>query len=490
MTLPGDDRTLKSVATPWTRVLRWNATPVRLKLAGAAIATMVIVLAGVVMVGAARHRTAVQLIGVNTAPAVIKAHDIKIWIETLDADTLDELLDPPSDMGSWVSDFDKHRVEIGNHVIEATRNITFGDSELVPIQKIEESLGRYLMAARAARDAHVRGDQAEMMSSYRESYSILQNELVPAANSLYAANDSVLDTIYAQQVVTSRHTRWLTVIVGVIVTVMLVVIQVFIARRFRRRLNPGLVAATLVTVIAMSYATGAFAAHARHLAALESDAYQSIEALVGARADAYETNAAESRWLLDQDFRKHHERTFVDHAAKLVSFAPSADIAKLIERIDMRAAMVADLGKHGVDEVVADRRAIDEYKMQGVDGELIRALDNVTFPEEMRQADEALHAFGTYVGRDATIRSLELAGKHADAVAFEVGMKETDSNYAFYKFDTAIQRWVQTNQDWMERYRDAAFSDIKGLEGGAPIVALAILACLLFGLRPRLREYA
>jgi len=152
-------------------VLRWNTTPVRLKLARAAIAAMVVVLAGVVMVGAVRHRNAVQLIGVNTAPAVIKAHDIKIWIETLDADTLDELLDPPAEMGSWVSDFDKHRVEIGNHVIEATRNITFGDSELVPIQKIEEALGRYLMAARAARDAHVRGDPAGMLSSYRESYA-------------------------------------------------------------------------------------------------------------------------------------------------------------------------------------------------------------------------------------------------------------------------------------------------------------------------------
>jgi hypothetical protein len=280
------------------------------------------------------------------------------------------------------------------------------------------------------------------------------------------------------------------VLVGVIVTIMLVVVQVYIARRFRRRLNLGLVAATVVTVIAMSYATGAFSRHARHLDALDNDAYQSIEALVGARADAYETNAAESRWLLDADFRKHHERTFIDHAAKLVSFAQGQDFAKLTARIDLRNTMVADLGKRGVDEAVADKRAIDTHKMEGVDGELIRALDNITFPEEMRQADEAVHAFGTYVERDATIRSLELAGKHADAVAFEVGMKETDSNYAFYKFDAAIQRWIQTNQDWLERYRDAAFTDIKGLEGGAPFVALAILLFVFLGLRPRIREYA
>jgi len=440
---------------------------------------MVVVLAGVVMVGTVRDRNAVQLIGVNTAPAVIKAHDIKIWIETLDADTLDELLDPPAEMASWVSDFDKHRVEIGNHVIEATRNITFGDSELVPIQKIEEALGRYLMAARAARDAHVRGDSAGMLSSYRESYTILQNELVPAANSLYAANDSVLDTIYEQQLVSSRHLQWLTVLVGLIVIVMLVAVQVYVARRFRRMANPGLVAATALVVVSTWYVTGSFRSHQHHLVALNDDAYQSVEALVGARADAYETNAAESRWLLDADFREHHARTFNEHTAKLTTFATGEDFTKLTERVDLRTAMVADEEKRGVETIVADRRAIDRYKMQGVDGELVRALENVTFPDEMKQADEAIHAFGTYIARDATIRSLELAGKHADAVAFEVGMKETDSNFAFYKFDTAIQRWIQTN-----------FADIKGLEGGAPFMAFAILACVFIGLRPRLREYA
>jgi len=89
------------------------------------IAGVIAVLAGVVMLSAVRHRNAAKLIGVNTAPAVTKAHDIKIWIETLDADTLDELLDPPADMGAFVSDFDRHRVEIGNHVLDATRNITF-----------------------------------------------------------------------------------------------------------------------------------------------------------------------------------------------------------------------------------------------------------------------------------------------------------------------------------------------------------------------------
>src|SRR5262249_46533234 len=147
------------------------------------------------------------------------------------------------------------------------------------------------MAARAARDAHVRLDNATMLSAYRESYTILQNELVPAANSLYAANDSVLDTIYDQQLAHSRHMQWLTAIVGLIAVAMLGAVQIYVSRRFRRRINLGLFAASVITLIATAYATRAFGVHRHDLVALKEDAYESIEALVGARADAYETNA-------------------------------------------------------------------------------------------------------------------------------------------------------------------------------------------------------
>ena len=55
------------------------------------------------------------------------------------------------------------------------------------------------MVAQAARDAHVRGEQASILSEYRKGYKIFKEEIVPAANDLNAANNSVLQATYEAQ---------------------------------------------------------------------------------------------------------------------------------------------------------------------------------------------------------------------------------------------------------------------------------------------------
>src|SRR5215471_3375293 len=194
---------------------RWIiTTPTRLKITLTGSWVLAAVLCVVILFGRAQHWHAVQTVGVDAAPSVVAAHKIKIYIEILDADLVNELLGKPGEMADYVKDFDKNRIEIGKQIIAASKNITYGAAEQVPIQQIQDSLGRYLMVAQAARDAHLRGEQTSILSEYRKAYKILKEEFMPAANDLNAANNSVLQATYEAQKHASQRALMLTLVVG------------------------------------------------------------------------------------------------------------------------------------------------------------------------------------------------------------------------------------------------------------------------------------
>src|SRR5262245_12906401 len=115
---------------------RWTSTtPARLKTALTVSWMLAGALCVVVLFGWTQHWRAVQTVGVDAAPSVVAAHKIKIYIETLDADLVNELLGTPGEMADYVKDFDKNRVEIGKQIVAASKNITYGDAEQVPIDR-------------------------------------------------------------------------------------------------------------------------------------------------------------------------------------------------------------------------------------------------------------------------------------------------------------------------------------------------------------------
>src|SRR5262249_8932820 len=85
------------------QVFALDTTPGRLRLFLAMSWLLAGVLGLVVAVGAYDHRAAVTAIGVEAAPAVQAAHRVKIEIESLDADLINEMLAP--DAGdTWAKD--------------------------------------------------------------------------------------------------------------------------------------------------------------------------------------------------------------------------------------------------------------------------------------------------------------------------------------------------------------------------------------------------
>ncbi len=471
-------------------------TPARLKFALGLSWALVAALCGVVLMGWSQHDYAVKTLGVDAAPSVEAAHKIRIHIETLDADLANELLGKPGGMAEYVLDFDKNRVEIGKQIVAASKNITYGDAELIPIQKIVDNLGRYLMAAQAARDAHARGDAEAELREYRRSYALVEEALIPAANELNAANDSVLQETYETQKSASLRMLIFMLMAGSALGLVLIANQFYLSGRFNRTVNPALALATAVTILFIYYTAHCFVSNSSDVKGIKEDSYDSVSALLSARADAYEANAAESRWLLDPQSRAEHERKFNEYTGKLAVFANGQNFENAYSIAQRRNSALFERMKKGDDAVAAGLYARQLFPLDGLDGELKTALDNVTFPDpdpvkdEPTQSAETLRTYGVYYNLDARIRELEKAGNHAEAVRFCLSMKEGESNWAFFKFDESLSKWFKLNEDWMYKYTDMAFADIAGLQYIAPIASLLIALLVFLGLRPRMREYS
>ena len=251
-----------------------------------------------------------------------------------------------------------------------------------------------------------------------------------------------------------------------------------------------------MTAVFIGYTLFQFVSHSQHMKGVKQDSYDSVAALLDARADVYEANAAESRWLLDPQERAEHERTFREYTAKLATFSGGQTFEKAYAIARPRNALMADRMKNGEDPVTAGLYARAEAPLDGMGGALKQALDNITFPDtdplkdEPTQSAETLRTFGVYYGLDARIHALELGGSHAEAVRFCLSMKEGESNWAFFKFDQSLGNWLKLNEDWMNRYTEAAFADMTGLQFAAPVVSALIRALVFFGLRARIREYS
>jgi hypothetical protein len=83
------------------------------------------------------------------------------------------------------------------------------------------------------------------------------------------------------------------------------------------------------------------------------------------------------------------------------------------------------------------------------------------------------------------------AGKHTEAIALCLGNQPGQSNWAFDEFRLkANQKTFDINQVAFDKAIKQGFRDVDGFEFTTPVALSAIAVLTLFGLLPRLKEYA
>src|SRR5262249_27168749 len=157
------------------------------------------------------------------------------------------------------------------------------------------------------------------------------------------------------------------VALGILLASALAALQFHLAARFRRIVNPAIVAATVLAIAFVVVAAARLNVESGHLNVAQQDAFDSIQALTLARAVSYDANADESRYLVDPGRAAQFQQAFLIKSQQIANVGP--------------------VGIFGYDAVLADD--IEAYQRDNsvvrFGGYLGAEFRNITFPGE-RQA--------------------------------------------------------------------------------------------------------
>jgi hypothetical protein len=225
----------------------------------------------------------------------------------------------------------------------------------------------------------------------------------------------------------------------------LVGLQLFLNRRMRRLLNPGLLAASAIAILFMGYTLSLLNAASGHLKVATQDAFDSLIVLRKARALAYSANGDESRYLLDPQRASQYEQAFfqkIDQVGKTSAGATFETIAK---------TALAPSRPGELEPVV----------FAGFQGFLADQLKNITFGdlEKIATANTIL-TFGEYLKIDKKIRDLQATGQRQAAIALCVGNNPGESNWAFDQYKDAHQQVLNVNMAEFQKNIQRSFQAV------------------------------
>jgi hypothetical protein len=450
-----------------------DVTPIRLWLlfATATFGCFLFCLAAVITVK--QHIHALETVGSDAAPSVIAAHQIKIGVASMDGALADQLLSVPGQPQAreLVDDFEKNRINVCRELVAAAKNITYGHAEQEPIENIQIALGTFEIQAQMARDLHQAGKDSDAISAYRQALSTLQDKILPNADDLNKANSDVLEETYGREKSASALSRGLVLVLGMVLVGMLFYIHVYLSVHFRRRLNAPLLLSMLTLVLFVRYLTSNLADSSHGLIVAKEDAYNSVLALLDARASAYLADAAQSRCLLDRQNMAHYQKYFQTNMKR---------IAVIKEGLN---------GREIFDTAQKQLEAGQKPSLSGFSGALADELSNVRFEGERQSALDCLDSFLTYRDISAKEQQFLTEGKQADALFIGLGYDPHGSNIAFTRFDDALVRTLRINQEELKRSVASARHALDYLFTGSILLSIALVIATYLGLRPRIQEY-
>jgi hypothetical protein len=400
----------------------------------APIALAVLLFTIAVWAGVRLERRQLQTVGRDTAPSIIAADDIKASLADMHRHATEQLLAGAGGDREAAAAYEQRRMQAAEAILDAAVNITYGESERAPLRQLIHMLGTYEQAVARSVTLREKGDGA-YLDAYREADRIMQSGLLPAAAALHRANREVLERACAGQAASAG-----LAIAGMLLgaAVLLAVLGIALWRSEAIRWRAALVGSMALTVVLLTSAVIAlwYAAASLHRGC--GDAFDSIDVLQQARADAFAAHGVLGGALLDRSRAADHERAFAENAAQVAEH-------------------------------------------------LAAALRNSTFAGEHDNLVETRERFAEFQEMAGRVRRLAADGKQSEAVVLGFGRGPGQANHAFTAFGTATVRTIGTNRRAFDRSVNRGFDTLATLEIGNALGALAVLALAYMAVRGRAR---
>lgn len=322
---------------------------------------------------------------------------------------------------------DRYEAAIGQAsagLITASNGVAANDTHsLELLTDVSNQLAVYTGIIATAR-ANNRAGRPIAVGYLSESSALMQQSILPSAERLYRRH---ADAVQASG--RSAGVSPAIIAAAVLVLGLLVLAQVFLARRSRRRLNPGLVTATLLVTVLVGWLAVAGLISARAAADARTQGGEPLGTAVTARILAQQARADEILGLLKRGSDTQSDENFAERTNQL---------AGLLER-------------------------------QPVDG--------------------AAAALVSWIQAHDEIRHRLSAGDYPGAVAIARDDGPANSTPEYTRLDTALRDEIVALRTRQQDGITRAYTALNGLPFGAAAIGILAALAVAGGIGPRLSEY-
>ncbi|MCZ4122923.1 hypothetical protein [Streptomyces sp. H39-S7] len=425
--------------------------PARLVVSAALALAALAALCATAVLGAVDVRGEVSALDTAVSQRAAVAAELRFALADLDAQRANSLvpghsaLHPDVEVGNRLLALitaQQRRAEVSGLLRQLGADPAQGDR----VRSLLDALGRfddagarssYVDETHPDRPAGIPPHAAVALSS--EAADVLRNELLPVA--------AALSETYAQQAAHRESAAWesaswsaaLVGVSGVLALGFLLWWQRDLSRRYHRRLNPALVAATAAALVVTVTGALSFASAASEVDAAGREGLRPWSRLAEARAVAADAAATQSRWLV--------------HDADSAGFQ-SERFTTLTRRLDVLLAPEPSVA-------TAERPAYQDVSTR----------------------------YGHFRADDRKLRELRAAGRLEEAVTVLTEVGRGQVAFDFWDFATTLDALADHQRSDFDLHTARARSALAGWPA-VPAGALAAAAVLvLLGIRPRLAEY-
>lgn len=276
----------------------------------------------------------------------------------------------------------------------------------------------------------------------REASGLMRDELLPAAQELYrTVTDQLDDSRRAGSAI-----PWFALLFGVVTLAGLGYAQRYLTRRTNRVFNPGLVVATVTTVLLVTALGLSALTAAGHLRDSREHGSAQVQLLAEARIAGLQARADEALTLV----------------ARGNGAAFEADFAAMMHRLT---------GEDGSGGLLAGAQtaATDARTRQLVTAASARAAEWADTHRELRLLDEN--------------------GSYAEAVALAVGTEGRTTADIFHDFDADLAEAIAHNGERFTASAERAGRSLAGIDIAVVVLTVLLVAGVALGLQRRILEY-
>jgi hypothetical protein len=408
-----------------------------------------LVLAGLVLLGLAsgvaglvteRHRSLLAAdIGSVRGPLSVGAQDLYRSLSDADATAATAFLTNGAEPAALRERYLNDVARAGAALAVALRDADDGDAARLAL--LADRLPVYTGLVETARSYNRLG--VPLGGAYlREASGLMRGTLLPAAQQLF-------DSAQRRLVDGQRQAAgfpWAVLLLGLVTVASLVAAQVLLARRTNRVFNVGLLAASLVTLIALAWSTVALTASA-------------------GRAEA-----------------GHRE------GSALVSLLADARRAALQARADEALTLIARGSGAAFDKDYSD--VLDQLIGEDGDGGLLaRALAQAPAAADRAVVEEARGHARRWRELHGRVRTLDNDGDYDGAVTLAVGDGPESPSEEFGRLDAAVTRVLGVTNERVRAQARHAGRALAGLGVALVLLTAGVVVAVTLGFRPRIGEY-